>query len=53
MPIRGVVHGAGITDAELFTDLEESRLRRTVWPKIAGGRCCTRPSRRAASTSCS
>ncbi len=36
VPIRGVVHGAGITDAELFTELEESRLRRTVWPKIAG-----------------
>ncbi|WIM89869.1 beta-ketoacyl synthase N-terminal-like domain-containing protein [Candidatus Mycobacterium wuenschmannii] len=35
-PIRGVVHGAGITDAELFTELEEGRLRRTVWPKIAG-----------------
>jgi phthiocerol/phenolphthiocerol synthesis type-I polyketide synthase A len=36
VPIRGVVHGAGITDAELFTEMEESRLRRTVWPKIAG-----------------
>ena len=36
VPIRGVVHGAGITDAELFTDLDESRLRSTVWPKIAG-----------------
>ncbi len=36
VPIRGVVHGAGITDAELFTELEESRLRRTIWPKIAG-----------------
>ena len=36
VPIRGVVHGAGITDAELFTDLDEDRLRRTVWPKIAG-----------------
>jgi phthiocerol/phenolphthiocerol synthesis type-I polyketide synthase A len=36
VPIRGVVHGAGVTDAELFTELEESRLRRTVWPKIAG-----------------
>jgi phthiocerol/phenolphthiocerol synthesis type-I polyketide synthase A len=36
VPIRGIVHGAGITDAELFTELEESRLRRTVWPKIAG-----------------
>ena len=35
-PIRGVIHGAGITDAELFTEMEESRLRRTVWPKIAG-----------------
>ncbi|MDT5166700.1 MAG: phthiocerol/phenolphthiocerol synthesis type-I polyketide synthase, partial [Mycobacterium sp.] len=36
VPIRGVIHGAGITDAELFTEMEESRLRRTVWPKIAG-----------------
>jgi phthiocerol/phenolphthiocerol synthesis type-I polyketide synthase A len=36
VPIRGVVHGAGITDAELFTEMEESRLRRTLWPKIAG-----------------
>ena len=36
VPIRGVVHGAGITDAQLFTELEEDRLRRTVWPKIAG-----------------
>ncbi|HEY2086668.1 MAG TPA: type I polyketide synthase [Mycobacterium sp.] len=35
-PIRGVVHGAGVTDAHLFTELEEGRLRRTVWPKIAG-----------------
>jgi phthiocerol/phenolphthiocerol synthesis type-I polyketide synthase A len=36
VPIRGVVHGAGITDAELFTELDEGRLRRTVWPKVAG-----------------
>ncbi len=36
VPIRGVVHGAGITDAHLFTELEEDRLRQTVWPKIAG-----------------
>ena len=36
VPIRGVVHGAGITDAHLFTELEEDRLRATVWPKIAG-----------------
>jgi phthiocerol/phenolphthiocerol synthesis type-I polyketide synthase A len=36
VPIRGVVHGAGITDAHLFTELDEDRLRRTIWPKIAG-----------------
>jgi phthiocerol/phenolphthiocerol synthesis type-I polyketide synthase A len=36
VPIRGVIHGAGITDAQLFTELEESHLRRTIWPKIAG-----------------
>jgi phthiocerol/phenolphthiocerol synthesis type-I polyketide synthase A len=36
VPIRGVVHGAGLTDAELFTELEEGRLRTTMWPKIAG-----------------
>ena len=36
VPIRGIIHGAGITDAQLFTDLEESDLRRTIWPKIAG-----------------
>jgi phthiocerol/phenolphthiocerol synthesis type-I polyketide synthase A len=36
VPIRGIVHGAGITDAQLFTDVEESHLRRTIWPKIAG-----------------
>jgi phthiocerol/phenolphthiocerol synthesis type-I polyketide synthase A len=36
VPIRGLIHGAGITDAQLFTDVEESHLRRTIWPKIAG-----------------
>ncbi len=36
VPIRGVIHGAGVTDAQLFTELEEGRLRRTIWPKIAG-----------------
>ena len=36
VPIRGIIHGAGITDAQLFTELEEGRLRRTIWPKIAG-----------------
>ncbi|BBX45816.1 phthiocerol type I polyketide synthase PpsA [Mycobacterium cookii] len=35
-PVRGIIHGAGITDAQLFTDVEESHLRRTIWPKIAG-----------------
>jgi phthiocerol/phenolphthiocerol synthesis type-I polyketide synthase A len=35
-PIRGVIHAAGITEAQLLTELEQSRLRRTVWPKIAG-----------------
>jgi phthiocerol/phenolphthiocerol synthesis type-I polyketide synthase A len=35
-PIRGVIHAAGITDAQLLTEIEQSRLRRTMWPKIAG-----------------
>jgi phthiocerol/phenolphthiocerol synthesis type-I polyketide synthase A len=35
-PIRGVIHGAGITDAQLLTEIAESRLRRTMGPKIAG-----------------
>jgi phthiocerol/phenolphthiocerol synthesis type-I polyketide synthase A len=35
-PIRGVIHAAGITEAQLLTELEQSRLRRTLWPKIAG-----------------
>ena len=36
VPIRGIIHAAGITDAHLFTDVTESQLRRTVWPKISG-----------------
>jgi phthiocerol/phenolphthiocerol synthesis type-I polyketide synthase A len=36
VPIRGVVHAAGITEAQLLTEIEQSRLRRTMWPKIAG-----------------
>jgi phthiocerol/phenolphthiocerol synthesis type-I polyketide synthase A len=36
VPIRGVIHAAGITEAQLLTELEQSRLERTVWPKIAG-----------------
>jgi phthiocerol/phenolphthiocerol synthesis type-I polyketide synthase A len=35
-PVRGVVHAAGITDAQLLTELTESRLRHTMSPKIAG-----------------
>jgi phthiocerol/phenolphthiocerol synthesis type-I polyketide synthase A len=35
-PIRGVVHAAGITDAQLLTEVTESRLRHTMSPKIAG-----------------
>jgi phthiocerol/phenolphthiocerol synthesis type-I polyketide synthase A len=35
-PIRGVVHAAGITDAQLLTEVTESRLRHTMAPKIAG-----------------
>ncbi|MFG1935380.1 KR domain-containing protein, partial [Mycobacterium sp. NPDC048908] len=35
-PIRGVIHAAGLTEAQLLTETEESRLRRTMWPKIAG-----------------
>ncbi len=35
-PIRGVIHAAGITEAQLLTEMDEGRLRRTMWPKIAG-----------------
>ena len=35
-PIRGVIHAAGITDAQLLTEVTESRLRHTMSPKIAG-----------------
>jgi phthiocerol/phenolphthiocerol synthesis type-I polyketide synthase A len=35
-PVRGVVHAAGITDAQLLTEVTESRLRHTMSPKIAG-----------------
>jgi phthiocerol/phenolphthiocerol synthesis type-I polyketide synthase A len=34
--IRGVVHAAGITDAQLLTEVTDSRLRHTMSPKIAG-----------------
>ncbi len=38
-PIRGVVHGAGLTDSQLLTDMgdeRDDRLRTTLWPKVAG-----------------
>ncbi len=35
-PIRGVIHAAGVTESQLLTEIAESRLRRTMWPKIAG-----------------
>ncbi|MGE2835896.1 acyltransferase domain-containing protein [Mycobacterium sp. SMC-4] len=35
-PVRGVVHAAGVTESQLLTDVSEDRLRRTMWPKIAG-----------------
>jgi phthiocerol/phenolphthiocerol synthesis type-I polyketide synthase A len=37
-PIRGVVHGAGLAESQLLTDLDEDRLRRTLWPKVGGAR---------------
>ncbi|WP_137149071.1 type I polyketide synthase [Mycolicibacterium sp. CR10] len=36
--IRGVIHAAGMTDAQLLTEIDEDRVHRTVWPKIAGAR---------------
>ena len=35
-PIRGVIHAAGVTEGQLLTEIADSRLRRTMWPKIAG-----------------
>ena len=35
-PIRGVIHAAGLTESQLLTEIADSRLRRTMWPKIAG-----------------
>ncbi|WP_460353306.1 beta-ketoacyl synthase N-terminal-like domain-containing protein [Mycobacterium sp. ZZG] len=35
-PIRGVIHAAGMTEAQLLTEIEADRVHRTVWPKIAG-----------------
>lgn len=35
-PIRGVIHAAGVTGSQLLTEISDDRLRRTMWPKIAG-----------------
>jgi phthiocerol/phenolphthiocerol synthesis type-I polyketide synthase A len=35
-PIRGVIHAAGVTEGQLLTEMSDNRLRRTMWPKIAG-----------------
>jgi phthiocerol/phenolphthiocerol synthesis type-I polyketide synthase A len=35
-PILGVIHAAGLTEGQLVTELDTSRVERTVWPKIAG-----------------
>jgi phthiocerol/phenolphthiocerol synthesis type-I polyketide synthase A len=35
-PIRGVIHAAGVTESQLLTEISDDRLRRTLWPKIAG-----------------
>ncbi|GJF15003.1 hypothetical protein NGTWS0302_37630 [Mycolicibacterium cyprinidarum] len=37
-PIRGVIHAAGVTEAQLLTEIEEQRVHRTLWPKVAGVR---------------
>jgi phthiocerol/phenolphthiocerol synthesis type-I polyketide synthase A len=37
-PIRGIVHAAGMTEAQLVTDLEIPRIEQTMWPKVAGAR---------------
>ncbi|WP_193466449.1 type I polyketide synthase [Mycobacterium novum] len=35
-PIRGIIHAAGITEGQLLTEVDDDRLRATMWPKIAG-----------------
>ena len=37
-PIRGVIHAAGVTEAQLLTEIDEQRVHRTLWPKVAGAR---------------
>ncbi|BBX22505.1 phthiocerol synthesis polyketide synthase type I PpsA [Mycolicibacter terrae] len=35
-PIRGIIHAAGVTEGQLLTEVDEDRLRDTMWPKVAG-----------------
>jgi phthiocerol/phenolphthiocerol synthesis type-I polyketide synthase A len=37
-PVRGVIHSAGLNDGQLLTEIEDRRLRSTMWPKISGAR---------------
>jgi phthiocerol/phenolphthiocerol synthesis type-I polyketide synthase A len=37
-PIRGVIHAAGVTEGQLLTEIDDSRIRRAMWPKISGAR---------------
>ncbi|MET0896298.1 MAG: acyltransferase domain-containing protein [Mycobacterium sp.] len=36
--VQGVIHAAGVTEGQLLTEIDQSRLRRTMWPKISGAR---------------
>ena len=35
-PVRGVIHAAGVTQAQLLKDVPEGLVRQVMWPKIAG-----------------
>ncbi|MCV7413704.1 type I polyketide synthase, partial [Mycolicibacterium litorale] len=35
-PIRGVIHGAGVAESRLLTDVSDESLRHVLWPKVAG-----------------
>jgi phthiocerol/phenolphthiocerol synthesis type-I polyketide synthase A len=36
--VRGVIHAAGVTEGQLLTEIDTSRVRRTLWPKVSGAR---------------
>ena len=36
--LRGVIHAAGMTEAQLLTEIDGDRVHRTVWPKVAGAK---------------